>query len=49
MEGLLEALTTYGLHEGMILTNDEEDTIHIDNQTIKINPVWKWLQITLNL
>lgn len=43
MEGLLEALTTYGLHEGMILTNDEEDTIHIDNQTIKIIPVWKWL------
>jgi len=31
------------LNEWTILTNDEEEVIHMDNRTIKITPVWKWL------
>ncbi len=43
VEGLLEALNSYGLYEGMILTNDEDDIIDIDNHKIKVIPVWKWM------
>jgi predicted AAA+ superfamily ATPase len=42
-EGLLEALKTYGLLEGMILTEDEEFEINLDDRRIFIRPVWKWL------
>lgn len=47
MDGLVEALATYSLKEGMILTEDEEaeETITKDNTKykIKIIPLWKWL------
>ena len=41
--GLLNALKTFNLKEGLILTNDQESTNQIDNKTIHIKPVWKWL------
>lgn len=45
IRGLLEAMQTYQLNEGLILTLDEEGTEVIDheNQHIKIIPTWKWL------
>jgi predicted AAA+ superfamily ATPase len=43
--GLMEAMNTYSLIDGLILTYDYEETITIKNQTIRIIPVWKW---TLN-
>jgi uncharacterized protein len=43
MEGLLEALGTYGLNDGMILTEDEEYEMNVENRRIIVKPVWKWL------
>lgn len=43
MEGMLEAMHTYSLNEGMILTEDEEDETMIEGLSVKVIPVWKWL------
>ena len=43
VDGLIEALDCYGLNEGLILTDSEEDLVEQDGYRIKINPVWKWL------
>ncbi len=44
-KGLLDAMKTYELSEGLILTKDEEGEEVIDGKTIKILPIWKWLLI----
>lgn len=43
LNGLVEAMKTYSLTEGLILTNDSEEVITMVSQTIQIIPVWKWL------
>lgn len=43
IEGLLDAMKTYKLHEGLILTLEDEDIIEIDMKKIFVKPVWKWL------
>jgi predicted AAA+ superfamily ATPase len=43
IEGLLEAVQSFGLKEGLILTIDQEDTFKTGGITIKLVPVWKWL------
>lgn len=43
LQGMLDALRTYHLKEGLMLTNDEEDTIIENGFTIHIQPAWKWL------
>lgn len=43
LEGLLDALRTYKLNEGLILTLEEEELIETDGKKIIIKPVWKWL------
>ena len=43
IQGLLDAMTTYKLQEGLILTDDEEETIQEEGITIQVRPVWKWL------
>lgn len=47
VEGLLDALTTYKLRKGYILTEDNEATEHImvnrKKYTIEMVPIWKWL------
>jgi len=43
LEGLIEALDTYSLHEGIILTEDEEYEIDFEGCRISVKPVWKWL------
>ena len=45
--GLLEAVQTFQLTEGHVLTYDFEGTIEINSTKIKILPVWKWLLIGL--
>jgi len=44
--GLIEALTTHQLNQGLILTLDEEgQEVYVDNgiaYSIIIMPVWKW-------
>ena len=43
LQGLLNALNTYGLNFGLILTEDQEDLIKIDDKTIELKPIWLWL------
>ncbi|HRZ41920.1 MAG TPA: ATP-binding protein [Bacteroidales bacterium] len=43
VDGLLEAMEAHGIREGLILTEDEEDTLQINSVRIKILPAWKWL------
>jgi len=44
--GLIDALKTYGLSEGLILTSEETDDFEltVDNTTYRIivKPIWKW-------
>ncbi len=43
MNGLLEALKTYKLKQGLILTADHEEEIIENNKKIVVKPIWKWL------
>lgn len=43
INGLLSALNTYNLSEGMILTTDETEELTIEEKKIVVCPVWKWL------
>jgi len=43
LDGLLSAMDFFNLKSGLILTYDQEDTLEIENKTIIIEPVWKWL------
>ena len=43
INGLLDAMTAYQLKEGLILTEDESDSMAIDDKIINIMPVWLWL------
>ena len=45
IKGLKEALSAFGLDEGIILTNSIEDKFQIEGKTIRFLPVWKWLLI----
>jgi predicted AAA+ superfamily ATPase len=43
IEGLFDALEAYNLSEGLILTDDTEDSIEIDGKQITVKPIWKWM------
>jgi predicted AAA+ superfamily ATPase len=43
VNGLVEALKEYKLVEGLILTMDYEELCTVDDLTIKIVAVWRWL------
>lgn len=43
MEGLMETPDAFGIHEGLILAEDEEFELNIDGFIITVRPVWKWL------
>ncbi len=43
INGILEALETHQLKEGLLLTFDQEDLIKMEGKNIHIIPVWKWL------
>ncbi len=43
IDGLIEAMNTYGLDEGLIITENEQDTLEVENFKIKIVPIWTWL------
>lgn len=43
ISGLSDALNTYHLNEGYILTMEEEQTINENGRTIHVLPVWKWM------
>ena len=43
VDGIKEAMDLYGLNEGLILTDSEEEVIRTEDKTIYVRPVWKWL------
>lgn len=43
IEGVIEAMDTYHLREGIILTENEQDTIKMNGFVISVIPIWKWL------
>lgn len=43
VKGLLEAMDTYNLDSGLIITDDTEEEFTIDGKTIKVVSAWKWL------
>jgi predicted AAA+ superfamily ATPase len=43
LKGLIEAMMTYNLDEGLILTEDREENIEISGKHIMVKPVLKWL------
>ncbi|MFO8001981.1 MAG: ATP-binding protein [Marinilabilia sp.] len=43
IDGLLDAMKCYGMNEGVIITEDEEDVFVKDHFKIVIKPAWKWL------
>ena len=45
LRGLLKALKKFNLKEGTIVTFDQEDILQVEDYTIKIVPIYKWLLI----
>ena len=43
IDGILDAMNEYNLGKGLILTEDETDTIKTGGKTINVLPVWHWL------
>src|SRR3989338_7860700 len=43
IEGLKEAMDACNLHEGLIITQEQEEEIRIEKKKIKIIPLGKWL------
>lgn len=43
IRGIIEAMKTYGLKKGLILTFEETETIAVDELIIEVLPVWQWL------
>lgn len=43
IDGLIEALNTFSLSEGKILTFEEFESVEENNKRIQILPVWYWL------
>lgn len=44
-EGLIDALKTHDLDEGLILTEYEENKLFVQGKKINILPVWKWMLV----
>jgi hypothetical protein len=41
--GLIEALEDLQLQEGLIITQNQEETLKIQNRKIRVIPAWKWM------
>jgi len=46
INGLIASCKFIGIHEGTILTMDEEDSFHQDGIDIRVLPVWRWTLIS---
>ena len=44
IDGLLEALDKFGLKEGLIVTNNQDDEINIGEMKISVKAAWKWMR-----
>jgi hypothetical protein len=43
INALQEGMRYFKLREAILITQDQEESVKIDGQTIKIKPLWKWL------
>jgi len=43
LRGLLEAMLTHKLTNGLIISYDEEEIIEMKGMSIAVMPIWKWL------
>lgn len=43
ISGLIEAMQAYDIQEGTIITENDHETLKIDQFQIKVTPIWKWL------
>lgn len=43
LKGLREAMTSFKIENGLILTNDEEGNLTFEGANIRVMPVWQWL------
>ena len=43
MNGLTEAMRKYQLHEGLIITADDEDEFNTEDGKVNVVKVWKWM------
>jgi len=43
LAGLLDAVNTYGLNEGLILTESMERDVEVEGVRVSVKPVWKWM------
>lgn len=43
IRGIISALKAFGLNEGIIITNDDEEEIRESSHRISIIPFWKWM------
>ena len=43
LAGLLDAVNTYGLKEGLILTESMERDVEVEGVRVSVRPVWKWM------
>lgn len=43
INGLIDALSSYNLKQGIILTENDEENLSINGYDIIIKPVWKWM------
>ena len=49
IRGLMEAMNTHDLKEGLIITENEHETITIDGKTITVKPIYEWFNDTPNI
>lgn len=45
IRGIQDAMDTYQLSEGIIITNSREEEIQYEDKLIRILPAWKWLNL----
>jgi uncharacterized protein len=45
IKGLLEAMNTHKLKEGIIVTEAEEEIIKVENKVIRVIPAYKWMHM----
>lgn len=48
IRGVQDAMDTYQLSEGLIITNSHEEEVRYGDKLIRILPAWKWLNASFN-
>jgi predicted AAA+ superfamily ATPase len=43
LRGVQDAMRTYGLPEGLIVTNNQEEEVACEEGVVKVIPGWKWM------